>query len=282
MAVSEAQGVFYFKLLPMANDKLNGYKLTRDWFAYAFDNPELFNPTDHALYFWVMDCANANGWKSKFSFGARSAMEVLGISHYNTYKKAFDKLVQHGFITVIRKSPNHYQATIISISKNEVVSDALTNRLSSIVSDEVSDEVSATLSDTNIKLETVNNKPKTKGIGIPKKNELLLVMPNDVEPELWERYLNLNQWLKDSAPNILKIQEQITVYEYQKLSSKMKGTELAAILMKMHNWKGIEKKNVSVYLTVLNWLKRENENGKNVGTEKKLNQHGFDVSRYAP
>jgi uncharacterized protein YdaU (DUF1376 family) len=101
-----------------------------------------------------------------------------------------------------------------------------------------------------------SNSIKEKETKVSKKNNL--VMPDDIEPDVWARYLKLNEWLKTNAPNILKIQEQITVYQYQKLTAKMHGTELAALLIKMHNWKGIDKKNVSVYLTALDWAKREN------------------------
>ena len=118
---------------------------------------------------------------------------------------------------------------------------------------------------------------KEKDTKVSNKNNL--VMPDDIEADVWERYLNLNRWLKTNAPNILKMQNQITVYEYQKLSAKMHGTELAELLMRMHNWKGIEKKNVSVYLTVLQWAKNQKE--KEQPTEKKpiLNHYGFDVSK---
>lgn len=272
MAVSEAQGVFLF----MANDKLNGYKLTREWFAYAFENPQAFNPTDHGLYFWVMECANANGWKKSFSFGARSAMEVLGIAHYNTYKKSFDKLVEHGFIKVVRKSPNHYQATIISIAECDEVTTELTTRLTNVVSDKVDNTLTTKVSDTNIKHLTINNKPKTVSAKAPKTK--VLEMPIDVDPELWERYLKLNEWLKANAANILKMQDQLTVYEYQKLSSKMHGTELAKLFIRMHNWKDLAKKNVSVYLTATNWIAREQKETSN--TKPIIRDHlGRDVSR---
>ena len=132
---------------------------------------------------------------------------------------------------------------------------------------------------TNASTVYKNIEHTTENIELTKSNKNNLVMPDDIEADVWERYLNLNRWLKTNAPNILKMQNQITVYEYQKLSAKMHGTELAELLMRMHNWKGIEKKNVSVYLTVLQWAKNQKE--KEQPTEKKpiLNHYGFDVSK---
>jgi len=118
---------------------------------------------------------------------------------------------------------------------------------------------------------------KEKDTKVSNKNNL--VMPDDIEPEVWDKYLKLNQWLKVNAANILKMQNQITVYEYQKLSAKMHGTELADLLIRMHNWKGIEKKNVSVYLTVLQWAKNQKEKDKPTENKPILNHYGFDVSK---
>ena len=123
-----------------------------------------------------------------------------------------------------------------------------------------------------------SNSIKEKDTKVSKKNNL--VMPDDVEPEVWQKYLNLNEWLKTNAPNILKMQSQLSVYEYQKLVAKMHGTQLAEFLISMHNWKGIEKKNVSVFLTVLKWAK--NQTVKDKPKEKKIGHLGIEVSRLAP
>lgn len=47
---------------------------------------------------------------------AKECMEGMGVSGYNTYKYAFDVLCKNGFIKVIKKSTNQYQANIIALS----------------------------------------------------------------------------------------------------------------------------------------------------------------------
>jgi uncharacterized protein YdaU (DUF1376 family) len=123
-----------------------------------------------------------------------------------------------------------------------------------------------------------------KDTKVSKKNEAVLIMPEDVEPEVWARYLKLNEWLKANASNVLKLADQLTVYEYQKLSANMQGTEIASLLIKMHNWKNLAKNNVSVYLTILDWARREKKTLDTEAKKKepKLNHYGFDVSRLAP
>jgi uncharacterized protein YdaU (DUF1376 family) len=117
---------------------------------------------------------------------------------------------------------------------------------------------------------------KEKDTKVSDKNNL--VMPNDIDPELWDKYLKLNSWLKVNAVNILKMQDQLTVYEYQKLSTKMHGTELAELFIRMHNWKDLAKKNVSVYLTAMNWIAREHKEVSKV--KPIIRDHlGRDVSR---
>ena len=37
---------------------MNGYELSRNWFDWAFENPELVNPNHTAIYFYVIDQCN--------------------------------------------------------------------------------------------------------------------------------------------------------------------------------------------------------------------------------
>lgn len=45
-------------------------------------------------------------------------MYACGFKTYPPYKKAFDRLVEFGFILIVKKSLNQYQTNIIAISKN--------------------------------------------------------------------------------------------------------------------------------------------------------------------
>lgn len=95
--------------------KVNGYKISREWFDWCFDNPDNINPAHGIIYFFAIDQNNRFGWKEKFGFPALHAMEATGIKSKNTYYKAFNELVVWGFIKIVKKSKNQNTANIISI-----------------------------------------------------------------------------------------------------------------------------------------------------------------------
>lgn len=97
---------------------LNGYDLSRNWFDFAFENTDIISPTHAAIYFYCIDLCNRLGWKTKFGFPSQLAMNAIGIKNWKTYNKAFDDLVNWGFIKVIQKSKNQYTATVIALVKN--------------------------------------------------------------------------------------------------------------------------------------------------------------------
>lgn len=77
-----------------------------------------------------------------------------------------------------------------------------------------------------------------------------------------EEYLKFNEWLKNNAPSVLKLKEPITEDQYLKLKEYDRKL-VADTLVAMHNKKDLTKKYTSAYLTLINWLKRNNiENGK--------------------
>lgn len=94
---------------------LNGYTLSRNWFDWAFENPEKINPSHSAIYFFAIEHCNRLGWKEKFRFPTQMAMDALGIKNHSTYIKYFNELVEWGFINLIEKSKNQYSANIISL-----------------------------------------------------------------------------------------------------------------------------------------------------------------------
>jgi len=101
----------------MANDQPTQYELSRQFFDWAFENPDLVKPSHIAVYFFAMEHCNRLGWKEKFGLPTTMSMEAIGIKSYNTYKNAFDDLVQWGFFKVIKKAINQYSAVIIALSK---------------------------------------------------------------------------------------------------------------------------------------------------------------------
>lgn len=96
-------------------DKLNNNDLSSKFYEWAFENRQLLKPTVPALYFYLIEVCKKLGYKEQFSISPKECMEGMGVSSYNTYKSAFDILCDHGFVTIIKKSCNHYQANIITL-----------------------------------------------------------------------------------------------------------------------------------------------------------------------
>ena len=107
-------------------DKINSYELSRNWFNWCFDNPDLISPNHSALYFFAIEHCNRLGWKLKFGLPTTMAKEAIGIKSYNTYIKTLTDLVEWGFIKMIEKSKNQYSSNIIALSKfNKATNKAL-------------------------------------------------------------------------------------------------------------------------------------------------------------
>jgi len=102
----------------MANEKLSGYELSRNFFDWCFENPELVKPTHIAIYFFAIEHCNRLGWKQKFGFPTQMTMDAIGVKNWRTYIKAFNDLCEWGFFELLEKSKNQYSANVIAIVKN--------------------------------------------------------------------------------------------------------------------------------------------------------------------
>lgn len=98
--------------------KITGYELSRDWFDFSFENPDLVKPIHTALYFFAIEHCNRLGWKTKFGLPTQISMDAIGIKNWRTYSKAFNDLVNWGFFKLCERSKNQYSATVIAIVKN--------------------------------------------------------------------------------------------------------------------------------------------------------------------
>ena len=99
----------------MATPTLNGYDLTRNWFDFCFENPELIKPLHTAIYCFAIEHCNRLGWKTKYGFPSQMTMDAIGVKKYQTYIKHFNELIEWGFFDLIQKSKNQYSANIISL-----------------------------------------------------------------------------------------------------------------------------------------------------------------------
>ena len=96
------------------------FKLSRQWFDWSFENPELIKPNHTALYFFIIEQCNRLGWKEKFGLPTTMAKEAIGIKSYNTYIETLNDLVAWGFITMIEKSKNQYSSNIVALSNFDI------------------------------------------------------------------------------------------------------------------------------------------------------------------
>ncbi len=98
--------------------KLDYYALMRNFWDFAFENPEVIKPVHCALYAFTVEHCNRLGWKQKFGLPASMVLDAIGIKSYSVYKKTFDELVDFGFIEVIQYSRNQHSSNIVALKEN--------------------------------------------------------------------------------------------------------------------------------------------------------------------
>lgn len=138
---------------------MNGYDLTRQWFDFAFENPDLITGNHAAVYLWNVELNNRMGWVSKFASPASQAMAAAGIKSYNTYKKIFQELVEWGFIEIVQESKNQYTSNIIALSK---IDKALDKALDKAMTMHLTTHSESTIQSTSSIIKQINqqtNKP---------------------------------------------------------------------------------------------------------------------------
>ena len=100
------------------------------------------------------------GWAEKFALPAYMAMGAIGVSHHNTYSKAFDDLVEWGFFHLVQKSKNQHTANIIALSKiDTALYTALDKATLNHIAEQAQEQGDSTI--TINKQQTTNDKPQT-------------------------------------------------------------------------------------------------------------------------
>ena len=92
------------------------YQLHRNFWDFAFNNPEKIKPGHCALFSFAIEHCNRLGWREKFGFPSQMAMDAVGIKCYASYLKIFNDLIDFGFFDLVEKSKNQYSANIIALS----------------------------------------------------------------------------------------------------------------------------------------------------------------------
>ena len=55
------------------------FKLTRDFWDFAFENPEKIKPNHCALFLFIVEHCNRLGWKEKFGLPTTMTKDAIGI-----------------------------------------------------------------------------------------------------------------------------------------------------------------------------------------------------------
>ena len=97
--------------------KFTSYELSRCFFDFIFENPDLVKPSHIAVYFYIIEHCNRLGWKSKFGLPSVMVREIVGIKNFRTYDRTLKDLIDWKFITLHQISKNQYSANIISLNK---------------------------------------------------------------------------------------------------------------------------------------------------------------------
>lgn len=235
------------------NSEFTGYKLTRTWFDFKFENPGKIKASHTELYFYIIDLWNRLGQKEKFGLPTAVTMECLGIGSYNTYKRNLNDLIDFGFILLIQESKNQHQSKVIALSKFDKATDKALDKAHIKATDEAIDKATDDID------KQYNNEQKNNNI-INNNNEII-------------QNFNFSEILKYESPEWIEsvsMQQKITAEEIQ---NKIDEFELFL--------KTIEKKHQSKKEFVnhfINWLGKNPVKTNPENSSKKKN-YDFDATR---
>lgn len=238
---------------------MNGYKLTRNWFDYKFENPSKVRAIHTDFYIYLVDQWNRLGKKDEFGLPTSYTMECLGIGSYNTYKKTLSDLVNFGFVKIVKDSKNQHISKIIALSKYDEANDKPTDK----ALDEATIKASDKPTDTIIK--QYNN------LTIEQINKILYIFNSFSSEEIETKIKSLEN--NDSKIVYRSFKHlSISVAEFNKLiANGYSETEIDDILDSIENTKN-NRKYTSLYLTANTWLKRN----KKIETSNKSGILNFD------
>lgn len=79
----------------------------------------------------------------------------------------------------------------------------------------------------------------------------------DISVEKSDSLINLEKWMKENTPLVLKLKTQLTSENLDKLLALYTKQEIVTILESMNNYKKLTTSYTSVYLTLKKWLIKE-------------------------
>lgn len=94
---------------------MDHFKLLRDFWDFAFENPEKISPNHCALYGFIVNHSNRLGQKKKLGLPTQMAKEAIGMKSYKTYSATLNDLIVWGFVEMLQKSTNQYSSNIVAL-----------------------------------------------------------------------------------------------------------------------------------------------------------------------
>jgi hypothetical protein len=295
-------------------DKINGYTLSRNYFEWAFNNPDRSDPVICALYFFIIDEFNRSKWKDKIYLYRGRCMDAIGCKSPKTYRRAYLSLIEAGFIKIITKSPNQYRANEISLGNpnylekyrsevEETPEETDTPDFAEVKNTQaninggvnftqenetgenagVNGEVKNTQANdfAGVKNATPNT-PILNNKNINTKNNKIEGEKSPSTPsddlsdfEVFDPYKEFNKWINENTPSVAKLKNQITESQYDKLSRSYDLSDIYKELESMENYQPLTKKYTSVYLTLKKWLEMDKDRVKNKGTNGSVRKSNY-------
>jgi hypothetical protein len=78
-------------------------------------------------------------------------------------------------------------------------------------------------------------------------------------PNVVAAFEKFGLWIKENTPRVAEMKEPFTIDQFGALKEKFSAAQITSILLAMHNWEPLIKKNRSAYLTAIKWLNKEND-----------------------
>ncbi|WP_162055049.1 hypothetical protein [Pontibacter pamirensis] len=262
---------------------MNTFLLSRKWFSFAYENPQA-KPIHTSLYFWIIERANACGWKKIVDIQTEKSMECLGVTDWRTYKNGLQFLADNSFIEWVEKSKNQYTCNRISLveqeeeiaesysnayAKNakadaEAVAEAIVEAYAEADVKAIAEALQSYINNKTIKHK--NNKTNRSPVGSVQSTPLtkaqlhaqeVQLQYQSLSPEDQETWDSFIKWYnKDELlANVRRMEQQPFPKQILSVVGEFGIDPVVDMLRNMGNWKKITS-NLSVYLTLLTWLKR--------------------------
>ena len=104
---------------------------------------------------------------------------------------------------------------------------------------------------------SVQEKEKEKEKEEVKEKEDINIVSHEIK-KLKEDFERFNKWLDSETKFVRKIKTQMTEEQFMKLKKTYNSAQIMKTVLSLENYQGATKKYTSVYLTVKNWLDKEN------------------------